>query len=168
MADTLKRQAIIDAVKARLETIDGESTVTMHNGQSHTYDIDISGTTYKYKTSALMEGDVPGANIKDRQQTTVIAIGAHEHMLIVQIDLFAGAIPNDNPAASISADDALRLLIGDVTAAIGSDLTWGGLAQDTKPIGDEEIDVVQQGRVVSGCRMLIQIQYITEPWSPFA
>jgi hypothetical protein len=154
MAET-KRQAIFDAVLERLKTIRQGGHITLHGGRTHFYAVDLYNHVSGWRTSPMAIDDLPAVNVRDIQVSTIIALQQHEHIITMTLDLYAG-----------TAKD-LREALGDVIASIGSDLTWSNLAQDTKPVGDEDISVEQAGNVIAGARLVIQIQYLTEPWDPY-
>lgn len=62
-----------------------------------------------------------------------------------------------------TAPAALRVRIADVLKAIGTDVTWGGLALDTELEGDDS-EVVHEKKKIGGTRITISIDYKVERW----
>ena len=150
-----KRQSIITAIETRLKTIVAAQTVTMYGGTSHTYATTLTGHVFTWKTAPFQYSEVPGVNIKDeRDSISRFSIGLDDHNMVVSIEAFA------------ANDTALRSLIADIIACIGSDVTWGGLAEDTKPIGDETFAVEQKGKTIAGCKMYVTVEFATGLWNP--
>lgn len=147
MSDTI-RQQIVDAVAERFETI------TVNNG----YQTDIGNSIYEWLSAPLNDDDPVSLIYRDRQNVTVVAIGCHEHTLTIEAVLII------THAATLAT---IRNMIADVVQCVGANLTWGGLAQDTGPPLDEEIELEHKGKKMAGVSIKFDIQYKTAPFDPY-
>ena len=119
-AVALKRQQIIDALKTRLQLINGVGS----------YYLNCSSNVYVNRDAAFETAEdleVPAINILDgdespQQQLLAGATNVWYRELSIALRLLVnGAL----------ADTDVRKGIADIQRAIGTDLTWGGLAIDT-------------------------------------
>jgi hypothetical protein len=149
----LKRQTIIDAIKTRLQLINGASP----------YYLDVSANVYIQRDTPFEtwdERELPGVNIVDTdedpdQQLLNGASNVWYRSLSVAISLVSnGAL----------ADTQVRKGIADIQRAIGTDLTWGTLAIDTNWTGTTLEKDQQEQRILSAT-VNIKILYSTTQWS---
>jgi hypothetical protein len=143
-----KRQRITDAVKTGFEAILTE------NG----YNSDLGESVHEWRSRAFAESELPAAVLRDLGETAVAAVGVHEHSLTMEAEIVLSG--HELPAE-------IRALIADVTACIGADVTWGGLAEATYPPDDEAIAIEQANRQIAGVRIRFVIEYTTEPFNPY-
>jgi hypothetical protein len=142
------RQQIITAVDTRLKTI------TTVNG----YNTNLGNNIFEWRDAPLQESELPGAVYRDLQQTTVMAVGYHEHALALEILILL---------SGTEAATTIRKLIADVIKCVGTDRTWGTLAEDTLPVSDEEIAIEHAGKKIGGISLKFIIQYVTKPFDPY-
>lgn len=148
MAATTKRQQIIDAVKARMQTILQSADYNTDLGQH----VRVSPTTkapdsWEWLLEIYFPGaaDPEAAGISDRW----------DYALDVDIDM-------DRIGAAGDAD--VSDMLADVLAAIGTDPTWGGLAYETtQPSHNPEWE--RKGRLVGAANIRFKILYRTQPWT---
>lgn len=149
----LKRQNIIDAVKTRLQAIDGVNP----------YYLDLSANVYIQRDAPFEtwnERELPGVNIVDTDEDPDQELmngpsNVWYRSLKVAISLVSnGAL----------ADTQVREGIADIERAIGTDLTWGTLAIDTKWTGTTLEKDQQEQRILSAT-VNIEILYSTTQWS---
>jgi len=148
MADTL-RQKIVDAIDARLKTI------KTANG----YQTNLGNNVFEWRVTPLnSDTELPGAVYSDTQDTIDLTIGLHLHTLKIVINMAAkgSASPSD-----------MRKLIGDIHKMIGVDVTWGGLAEDTK-ITSEIILPAHEENKFMGIEITIEVEFTTKPFDPFS
>lgn len=147
MSDS-KRQRIMDEVMAGFEAI------LTGNG----YGSDLGESVHEWRSHAFPEGELPAVVLRDLAETAVAAVGVHEHSLTMEAEIVLSG--HELPAE-------IRALIADVTACIGADVTWGGLAEATYPPDDEAIVIEQGNRQIAGVRIRFVIEYVTEPFNPY-
>ena len=144
-----KRQQIVDAIDARLKTI------TTANG----YNTDAGNNVFEWRSYPLDENsELPALVYRDTEEIESLAVGGYQlHTLTIEIE---GYVVGANAARD------LRALIADVIKAIGTDLTWGGLAEDTRPV-EESIEIDQEERKIAGAVIRIEIDYRTQAFDPY-
>ena len=147
MADTI-RQQIMAALKTRLDTI---STA---NG----YETD--ATVYEWHVTDVSSDDLPVLDIRDSEQVTAAAVQEDEHTITGEITALAAG-------SASAAASAVRNLIGDTVKAIGTDVTFGGLAQDTQIDGDV-ITIDHEDKRIAGATITVRIIYTTPHMNPFS
>ena len=62
----------------------------------------------------------------------------------------------------------MRLVIADITAAVGVDITWGGLAQDTGQVQGGIGEVRLAEKVITGVVAKFDVTYTTERFNAYA
>lgn len=147
MADPI-RQQIMEALEDQLQTITTAAGYTANLG-AHVYEWE--------SLERIADTDLPCIVYKDKQQTTAQTMGQQEHALAVELTVVA----NCNA-------EAMRGLIADVTKCLGGNLTLGGLAEDIRPISDEEIVVEHAERRYFGITMQVEVLYVTNNWDPYS
>lgn len=149
----MKHQQIIDAIKGRMQEIyitDG-------------YYTDLGSKVYVNKPNKLISAvDDLGLNIVEVGMAVAQTIGGgarqfFDFNLLVEITI--------HMKGANSVED-LREGIWDVMKAIGSDLTWGGLAINTFPPPDNIVDFVfdQEEQIVTGARISFIVMYRESAW----
>lgn len=150
----LVRQDIIDALKARLETIVAGAT----------YHRDITTVevfrTIPLEPSGATASQLPAAIIRDLSNTVMGAQGVDspynvtDHLLRIEIEVIA---------SEGETDEEIREHIADIYKAIGTDETFGGVATKADPVGDEML-ITEEDRRIAGARMVITVEYRTRKW----
>ena len=147
MADSI-RQQIIDAIETQL------GTILTTNG----YETNLGSNIFVWKPEPFAATEVPGADIQDQEETTDLAAQLHEHLLTIAVKVVGSGATIENDT---------RKYIADVIKAVGVDVTWGALAQDTAPTGIDLIDVAIDDAVRMGVQLNFIIQYTTVPFDPY-
>ena len=146
MPDT-KRQAIVDAMVTRLQTILTGGGYETNAGQNV--------KVWLERPFAISE--LPGINVRDSDSTTTVTHGLDQHDLRFELDLFV---------ASSAAVATIRQVIGDVVAAIGTDKTFGGTVIDT--LQEEELFQLQHDeKIIAGCQLVFTVQFETQHFDPY-
>jgi hypothetical protein len=154
MADT-KRQKIVDAVIARMQTI----------RTANEYETDIGARVedwarrfdeaeLKEQPSKAILGvyDLPDQVDKEGKNSVGVT-----RRLRMQVRIF---ISSATPARE------LRKMIGDVVEAVGTDITWGYLAMDTEPESEGFI-VPNDSMEVAGAAVEFTVVYTTATFDPY-
>ena len=149
----LKRQNIVTAIKTRLQLINGAAS----------YYLNVSPNVY-IQRDTLFESwndrELPGINIVDGdeepgQELLSGSVNVWYRDLNVAVQLVTN---------SALADTLVRKGIADIQRAIGTDLTWGGLAIDTDWV-NTTIERDQQEQRIMSATVNIKISYSTTQWS---
>ena len=148
MPDTI-RQQIMDALKTRLKTI------TTTNG----YQTDLGKNVFEWRSSALNSGELPAAIYRDTACETEEQISAHQHNLSIEVEVIA--------ASGAGTAVEVRQLIADVAKAVGSDITFGGLATNTIPLGDESASE-QDEKKIGGALIHFAVSFRTKEWDHYS
>jgi hypothetical protein len=153
MADS-KRQQIVSAIKTRLQGI------TVANG----YETDLGNAIYEWRLSAYQSTELPGADLRDTTETVGVTVGSHEHKMTAEVKVLGST-------SSLPAD--IRKRLADVVKAAGTDLTWGGLAEDTAAAGQDlieaEVNITGTGLVkVCAASVRFEVSYTTAPFNPYS
>lgn len=143
----IKRQQIVDAVETRLKTI------LTSNG----YYTDLGNEVYVWLQRPIEDAKTLSAIIRDLEQEEITfedqnSTHLHRKNLEVEIEIVS------------SSASALRQAEADVNKAIGTDPTWGGLAELTRPYNSVPVFPDQKERKRTGIARTIIIQYKTEAW----
>src|SRR4030067_3246140 len=113
MADSI-RQQIINAVDTRLKTI------KIING----YETDAGLNVFHYKENPFEQDKFLCIEYRDvNDYPEDLSFGLFLHTITLEIRAYANGITIDKTARKLKAD---------IEKAINTDLTWGGLAEDTK------------------------------------
>lgn len=141
-----KRQRIISAWETRLKGI----TPANH------YVNNFSASVFGWRETPLTEAECPGIVYRDRPNVTALSIGQHIHTLIMETDVL---IAGD--------DEDMRIAVADIVKAVGTDVTFGALAEDTIPSNDtEEIEMEHDKKKIWGLRLRFFVTYTTDNWDP--
>ena len=152
MSDSI-RQQIMDAIEARLGGIAPGVTFQLPDA-SYLCQGTIKGV-YPWRKAKFSQSEVPAIKMSDTDAKTFPGPSTkHEHKLQVDLELYV---------LGNTSTSAVRSLMADVVAAIGSDPRWGGLAYWTDLDG-HTIDVEQAGDVVSAGLINITVTYRTPLW----
>lgn len=152
-----RRQKLVDAMRARFESITTENA----------YETGIGNSVHEWRSEKLPEEDealFPALLFRDVLGETPLPeknTGRWKHLLHVTVDIVIGE----------SAEQATeaRKALADVIKAIGVDPLWKDgsgqeLAERTIP-GDERIMADKEGNWIGGARLEFVIEYFTAPWS---
>lgn len=154
MTDTL-RQQIVDAIIARLQTINTANGYATDIGER------VEDWPRRFEEAELAEL-TSGAALGVCDLTAESDRAEREarltlHQLPVQIRIFA---TTDTPART------LRAMLGDVIQCVGQDDTWGGLALDSRPVRDGFI-IPSEAMEIAGAAVEIEVSYQTATHNPF-
>jgi len=151
----IKRLQIFQAIQSRFNTL------IVGSGGYYT---NVAGHVFMFRTTAFQAHELPGINLT----RTINDFGS---------ELIAPANSKHNQALSVDVEFACmqgstshelaEKMIADIYKAIGTDPTWGGLAQDTVPITDEvDVDEADVGgdnnvKIVGGGKVSFVVHYQT-------
>lgn len=144
---TSKRQSVVDAIETRLQTI----AITAG------YETDLGRHIFVWRPLPIEEADLPAAIVRDTDSPTQVSFGLHEHAMTVEVELFA--------AGNQAAKD-IRTLVADVTKAISTDRTFGGLAEETT-VTSEDFIVEQASRRIASALLRYQVVFTTALWDAY-
>jgi hypothetical protein len=126
------------------------------------YQTNLGNNVFWWRDTPLQISELPGLNCRDISETTVRAIGQHEHILTVQAVI---------SLESADAGETVRKEIADITKALGTNVSpnvcLGGYAEDIDPPNSELIEVEHAGIKSFGMAVNIRIQYATLPFDPY-
>jgi len=147
------RQQLVDAIEARLGSI-APGVAFQLPGGSYVCQGTIKGV-YPWRKAAFSQTEVPAIKLDDADAKTSPGPSTmHEHKLQVDLELYV---------AGKTSTSAVRSLMADVIAAVGSDPRWGGLAYWTD-IDGHTVDVEQAGDVISAALVNLTVTYRTPLW----
>lgn len=150
---TSLRQRILTALDTRLKTI------LIANG----YETDLGQNVFEWRDTMVQQSELPALVWKDLNEdpssaTVGKTIGYHWHDLTVEMSILS--------SDGSSTPEQMRKCLADVTAAVGTDTTFGGLAIRTQPVPNEAA-VEQADRIIGAFRLTINIHYQTKKWNPY-
>jgi hypothetical protein len=129
----------VNAVGARLQTI------SVVNG----YHTALGAHVFQWLPRTADFSELPWASIRDMEDAISIRDNKyHTHELAIDVDIASTSV------------DATRQAIYDVYKSIGVDPTLGGLAIDTRILGDQ-FEVDQKERKVAGAVVSIAVDFRT-------
>jgi len=71
-------------------------------------------------------------------------------------------------APASTPDLIMRQALSDIEIAIGQDVTWGGLAEDTKMFEGERVGFDDFESIIIASGFFLSVEYTTDPWNPRA
>lgn len=150
MPDSL-RQQIIDAVDTRFKTI------LTANG----YETDLGQNVFHWKENAFEQDHLPCLEYRDVSDPPEdIAFQLRLHTITLEVRAYAKGSDVDKTA---------RKLIADIVKCIGTDLTWGGLAEDTEQISvPGEINMDHAEKKIAGTLLVFEIEYTSDRFDPYS
>lgn len=153
MATTIRAQ-IIEAVKTRM------ATITTGNSYEVTVkrvdDFRSMADAYQQTTDSL-----PAINVLDASDDWApMAAGQYRYEHTLTVVIHGATVPGST--APISG----RALTGAIHKAVSTDITWGGLAQQTIPVSDNTV-IEEAERKVCGVQCTFQIKYHTIGLDPY-
>lgn len=140
------RQDIIDALDARLQTILTTNGYGTNAGQH----------VYEHRATPLNETEMPGIVFRDSETVTADTFGEELHTLEIILELHA---------AGAGAQDTVRSIAADVIAALGTDPTFGGLAEDVEIPREESLVLEAAEQFYAAGTLTVTIQYVTDLYS---
>lgn len=144
------RQRIMDVVETRMGTILTSNGYKTNAGQN----------VYVWREEGIAPAKRPAIEIRDVDvEKFNDTIGEVENHLTVQISI--------STAESASAMDQLRDIASDVVKAVGTDVNWSALAQDTELIA-EPTDIEKLTQKALAATLSMVIIFITDRHSDFA
>jgi hypothetical protein len=153
----VKRQQIITALHDRLRLIRLGATFTI-DGATYTCQSDVGARVFEWRTTDLQTGEIDMLcfwdPILDPDEDSA-SIGHLNHTLQVFIEY----------VAEKRRPEQARKVMADVRAAVGSDATFGGLA-DATSIGrlGNDLKAVLADRSLAGMLCVLEIRYSTPQW----
>lgn len=142
-----KRQQIINAIITRFKT------VLIANG----YEIDLGQHVFDYKPAPWQSSEIPGVDIRENDKIERL-IGQELHTMRVRCQCVSA---NDTNNSLTTPPEMARKIQAGIVKAVGVDITWGGLAEDTGLVNAEPADVLVGEQVFMGAEVLFEIQYVT-------
>lgn len=143
------RQRIMDALKARLETI------LIAGG----YKTDAGKNVFAWRKFGIPDTELPALVYQDTDHTQDQgAIDLVDNFLEVTVEAIA--------IKGATSEDQIREMLADVITAIGTDETWGGLAFDTSQ-PSTPMDAEQMEKKLFGSRITFTIEYNTERFNAY-
>jgi hypothetical protein len=140
------RQKIVEAVDTRLKTI-----LTASN-----YATDL-GKSVKWWLSRLDTAALPAIVCRDRLAPPENNI-RWRRKLIIEMEIFL--------SQTSTPDEEMRKALADIETCIGTDVTFGGLADDTELFESEKMTMDDWDSVIVASGFYIAIEFETEPWNP--
>lgn len=139
------RQQIVDAIKTRLQQI------LLGNG----YQTDVGKHVFRHEPMMIDDDDLPALIYRATTGDSRAVTGYHMHTLELEI-----VAVMDGRAS----DDTVREIMADVLKAIGTDPTWGGLAINTTPRGNDIQTDPANGKITASVQRFA-IAYRTAEWA---
>lgn len=150
MADSLREQ-IFAEVAAQLALIKPE------NG----YETSIGAGAFRWRVTEIGSEELPCHTVSDPESKTSNEVSRiHSHDTTFEVAAF------DLKPEAIRVDQQGRKMLADLWKAIGVDRTWGGLAIDTLPVGDE-MTVEHTDRTYVGVKVKFRVLYRTLRFDPY-
>ncbi|WP_456390609.1 hypothetical protein [Hydrogenimonas sp.] len=142
----MKRQAIIDNLKARLKTI------TVANG--YTWEPNL----FEWLVTPLGKHDLPALILKDTDDdiTHDYPSGSSDHSLKIEIEIYA--------ADERMTAESLRSKVLDVLRVIGAPEEEGEYLGDYRSVTGTEMQIEQNESIVGAARIDLSVKYYTEAW----
>lgn len=158
MAESIQQQ-LVEAVEARLKLIRSGQTVTV-GGDSYLFKTNIGLHVFtRLKRQLNPATDFPCIDLIDdidRVEYEGVPMGFQNNYLKVTADCFT---------SGKLADLNGRRAYADISAAVGIDPRWGGLARNSTMAGNpEEMQIEASGSIVAGTRVEFTIRYLTKKW----
>lgn len=126
------------------------------------YQTNLGSNVFWWRDTPLQVSELPGLVCRDIAETTVRAVGQHEHILTVQAII---SLESSDDGATV------RKEIADITKALGTQVSpnvcLSGYAEDIDPPDSEVIEVEHAGIKIYGMAVNIRIHYATAPFDPY-
>jgi len=142
----MKRQAIIDNLKARLKTI------TVASG--YTWEPNL----FEWLVTPLGKQDLPALTLKDTDDDIVHddASGSSDHSLKIEIEIY---VSDENLTAQ-----SLRSKVLDVLQIIGAPEEDGEYLGDYRSVTGMQMQIEQNESIVGAARIELSVKYYTQIW----
>lgn len=153
MSDNV-RQNIVDAIDARLKLIRTGHVFTIPaTGRTRTVVSDIGAAVFPWRKTTVADGEAALCFYDLDADTTAegVEYGKDEHSLRVRAVVYLHG-KSTAPQA--------RTALADLTAAIGADPKWSGLARWTEITG-HAVAMEQDGQIVGGVTLDFRVVYRT-------
>lgn len=144
-----KYQNIINAVETRLKTIK----------TSNGYASNVGNSVYIWRTESISEKKLPAITIRDTGDELLSTLNGDFQTFRLSLDLDIATANKE----STTAITEVRTLRKDLLKAIGTDLTFGGLAITTD-YGSSDVLVDSAANTISGVLIKISITYRISAW----
>lgn len=152
MSDSI-RQQIVDAIQLRLGTIMQGQSFTLPDGL-YVCQNSIAGV-YPWRKTPFSTREVPAIEFWDASaEVSPSESSRQEHELHIGLQIL---VAEKTPASTA------RSILADVTACIGSDARWGGLARWTNITGHGLV-VEKAGDVIAAAQLSFTVIYRTPLW----
>lgn len=151
----MRRQQIIDAVKARF------ALISTANGYQTECGMRLTEWHPGPKDASADADQLPGLDLRDAVEKAVVGDRVNRNSGLVERRLRLAVIAELREADATAAE--ARKAQADVERAIGVDQTWGGLAKYSVPV-EADIVVDEKGQRVSGARVIFDVVYFRAPW----
>ena len=143
-----KWQAIVSAVLQKLGTIKTTSGFETNAGSN----------VFEWRANPLEEGEMPGIMLRDTFPEEVLTVGAHEHLLLIELFVFT---------CGTDATTQARQVVADIVKVMGDDRSWGGLAEDTTPAPGGGLGTEVANQVFAVAMKPFYVLYVTKPFDPY-
>lgn len=147
-ASAPKRQQILDAVKARLQTI------LIAGG----YKTDMGSNVFVQKETPFTDAEIEGIDVR-YSDTPDQQIGYEEHTLAVECMC---VLSGNDPTTNVNNAGA------DIVTVIGTDRTWGGLAEETGVVTAERANIAVGENVYQGASVKFDVTYTTDHMNAYS
>ena len=140
MADAIAQQ-IMDAIGTRL------ADITVTNG----YASNAGNSIFADRVTPLIETELPGIVYRDPDEDEeALTFGSHQMTMKVEIEIMA--------YGATAPKDVRNKLVADVKKAVRVDLSWGGLALDTRITG-RSMQIEHMERLIASAVIRLEIDY---------
>ena len=142
------RQKIVDKIDDRFKTI------SLPNG----YETEAGSNVFWWRVHDLATSNLPAIVCRDRLRSEWDGVGSW--LRVMTVDLEIHLIPDD------TADVVMRQVLSDIEMCIGTDVTWGALAEDTKMLEQEKITIEAHEDTFIALGISMEVEFKTLPWNP--
>lgn len=153
---SIVRQQLIDAIKTRFEAI------RIKDG----YLTDAGRNVLDWHLTDVYESMLPciiifGQGDTESSDLDIEVLGLWSHWLLVPINIYVMLGP--------STGSEIRKVVADIMTAVGTDDTWGNLAQETEFIGADNkrsitIQMEQYEKTIAKATIQMRLLYRTDYW----
>lgn len=126
------------------------------------YQTDLGDNVFWWRDEPLQLTEMPGIRCRDTLETTVRAIGQHEHSLTIEGVISVNSSDNGETMRKVKAD-----IIKALQTQIPPNVCLGGYAEDISPMTSETFEVEHEGSKIFGMLVRFEVQYATEPFDPY-
>jgi hypothetical protein len=141
------RQQIVEAIDTRFKTI-------LTTGG---YETNIGQNVHWFR-GRLDPAGLPAIVCRDHQTQEWATAGAWTRTLTIEMELYL--------APTATPDTIMRSALADIEVAVGSDDTWGGLAETTHLFEGERPQIDDYETIIVASGIFLAIEYTTAPWNP--